>query len=107
MKTIGIFKSNCPEGWTRLSEWDGKFMRGYASYGDTGGTTQHFHTVNYPSKTTGEGTDRAVIYTGVNSPRRFYVPVEHTHLVDVSEGVSGNANNIPPCIDVVFCYSET
>ncbi|NIM11522.1 MAG: hypothetical protein GTO45_16500 [Candidatus Aminicenantes bacterium] len=106
MKTIGIFKSNCPPGWTRLSAWDGKFLRGSPTYGGTGGDSQHYHTVNYPATTTTQVAANAKPLTGINSPPRYYVPHTHIHTLDIAEGNSSYAEYIPLCIDVVFCYLE-
>jgi hypothetical protein len=40
---IGMFDASCPSGWTRVSAWDAKFIRGAASYGGTGGSDTHTH----------------------------------------------------------------
>jgi hypothetical protein len=106
MKTIGIFKSSCPDGWTRISAWDGLFLRGGSTYGATGGNDEHNHTVGYPSTTSSQVSANAKPLEGENSPRRYYVPSTHTHVLEVPEGVSSDVDNTPPCIDVVFCYME-
>jgi len=42
--TIGIFDAACPGGWTRVSAWDGKFLRGSAMYNaSAGGAASHTH----------------------------------------------------------------
>jgi len=41
---IAIFDAACPTGWTRVSAWDSKMIRGAASYGATGGADTHTHT---------------------------------------------------------------
>ena len=43
---IAIFVAACPTGWTRVSAWDGKYLRGAASYGGAGGAATHDHTVS-------------------------------------------------------------
>jgi len=106
MKTIGIFKSACPQGWVRLTAWDGKFIRGNAAYGQYGGAAQHSHTVSYPSTVSGASTPESSPLEGVNYPRRYYVPAGHTHTLVVPQGNSSEQTNIPQCIDVVFCYVE-
>ncbi|MCP5103806.1 MAG: hypothetical protein GY950_10530 [bacterium] len=106
MKAIGIFKSACPAGWTRIDSWNGLFLRGWSTYGGTGGAAQHTHSVNYPSTVTGTGVVSARPVPGVNSPRRYYVPPSHTHTMDIPSGDSVSASNTPGCIDVVFCSFE-
>lgn len=44
-KFIGAFNASCPSGWTRVSAFDGKFLVGKATYGGTGGTTTHTHSI--------------------------------------------------------------
>ncbi len=34
----------CPTGWTRVAAFDGKFVRGAASYGGSGGAATHSHS---------------------------------------------------------------
>jgi len=41
---IAIFDAACPTGWTRVSAWDSKMIRGAASYGATGGADTHTHS---------------------------------------------------------------
>jgi hypothetical protein len=48
-----MFNSATPTGWTRFSDLDDKFPRGYATYAGTGGDTMHNHTA-----TTGYTTDQ-------------------------------------------------
>jgi hypothetical protein len=43
---IMMFAGNCPAGWMRFMELDGRFPKGGPSYGETGGSTSHIHTVN-------------------------------------------------------------
>jgi len=41
---IAIFDTSCPSGWTRFSALDGRYPRGAASYGSTGGSGSHSHS---------------------------------------------------------------
>jgi len=41
---IAIFDAACPAGWTRVTAWDGKMIRGAAAYGATGGADTHTHS---------------------------------------------------------------
>lgn len=43
-KMIAVFNVACPSGWTRVSAWDDKFIRGATTYGGTGGSSgTHTH----------------------------------------------------------------
>jgi len=41
---IMAFDTACPSGWTRVSAFDGLYLRGASSYGGTGGGTAHTHS---------------------------------------------------------------
>src|SRR3990170_157745 len=44
-KMVVVFNVSCPAGWTRVSAWDDKFLRGASSYGGTGGSSgTHTHS---------------------------------------------------------------
>jgi hypothetical protein len=53
---IAIFDTSCPSGWTRFSALDNRFIRGAASYGATGGSNTHSHTVDGPTNSAGSHT---------------------------------------------------
>jgi hypothetical protein len=46
---ILIADANCPSGWTRVSAFDGLFVRGASSYGGTGGGGTHTHSHTHTS----------------------------------------------------------
>jgi hypothetical protein len=41
---IAIFDAACPTGWTRVSAWDSKMIRGASTYGGLGGADTHTHS---------------------------------------------------------------
>jgi hypothetical protein len=43
---IMMFAAACPSGWTRFTNLDNKFAMGSDTYGVTGGTTTHVHTIS-------------------------------------------------------------
>src|SRR3990170_1853164 len=44
-KMVVVFNVSCPTGWTRVTAWDDKFIRGASSYGGTGGSSgTHTHS---------------------------------------------------------------
>ncbi len=57
-KLVAIFNDTCPTGWTRVTAWDDKFIRGAATYGGTGGSSStHTHTCDaVVAHTHGAGT---------------------------------------------------
>jgi len=58
---IAIFQTVCPSGWTRVTAYDTRFLRGAAVHGGVGGATNHAHTV--ASHTHGAGTFDAPAHT--------------------------------------------
>lgn len=122
---IAIFDTTCPAGWTRVSAFDGKTLKGASSYGGTGGSATHSHTVDIQSQTTGSTSIRLYCNfttTGNVGARDVYddprVPVantvhyhyvqgytdydSHSHSFDVY-GSTWTASSWPPYIEVVFC----
>jgi len=56
---IALFDVACPSGWTRFAALDGRFPRGAASYGGSGGADTHTHAAGSyvgPSHTHAAGT---------------------------------------------------
>jgi hypothetical protein len=77
--TIMIFTGACPADWTRLGGLpDGRFLRGSAAYGATGGSTTHAHTNthNHPL------TPIPVTPTGWAGNHFHTVDIEHNHWFD-------------------------
>ncbi len=106
MKTIGIFKSNCPNGWSPLTAWNGKFLQGATSYGDTGGTDTHYHSINMPSQLS-FGTNSPTEHPGnQNYGAEYFAHNWHEHTMDPASANTSTDNHLPEYIDVVFCYME-
>jgi len=68
---IGMFDAACPAGWTQVTAWNNKMIRGAASYGGTGGADTHTH--GGPSHTHG-----IVAHTHAASSHTHTGP-SHTH----------------------------
>jgi hypothetical protein len=109
MKIIGIFKGDCPTGWTKFDDWDGYFIRGRdASYlGTTAGTTTHNHSVDLASCVTSGGSH----YSGVDRQEQVVKwlggsILTHTHTVNPASFTMGSASTFPSYITVVFCSKE-
>jgi len=105
---IAIFDTSCPSGWTRVSAFDGKFLRGASSYGGTGGADTHTHTV--ASHTHTSPNHAHSLSTGaVASGTGAYGVTSSTTASDAS-GTTGAASpatnagsSLPSYIEVVFC----
>ena len=91
--------TSCPTGWTRKTEYDGKYVYGAATYGTSGGDATHNNGT--PSCTTG-GPSPANQYTDSDSGGATASPT-HTHtgaMVSVD-----NITNAPPYLDMVYCVN--
>jgi hypothetical protein len=113
--------STCPDGYTRVSELDGRFIRGASSYGETGGSDRHRHggsigsvgdhrhrysgtTSSWVSNEdhfrTGDddGADdpHYHTYSGTTDPAG-----SHSHSLSIDD-----ANNVPRYMNVVFCKRD-
>ncbi len=106
MKTIGIFKTNCPTGWTRLSSWDGKFLQGASTYGATGGTETHLHAINLPNQHMSFTHASLVNLGNQNYGPEYIAHFYHGHDVNPASANTDTVNHLPEYIDVVYCYLE-
>jgi hypothetical protein len=108
MKTIGIFKTGCPSGWTRLSAWDDKFLQGAAAYNETGGgAATHTHYINMPSKTNFYGSNSTDKHPGNQRyGPEYFAHYGHSHTLDPPSANTSTEASLPEHIDVVFCYKE-
>jgi len=89
---IVMFDVACPAGWTRFVPLDGRYPRGAAAYGATGGATTHSHTsgtLAVASHTHSAGSYEAAAHThgGVTGS----TSVAHTHTF-TDTVTSGNNN---------------
>jgi len=86
---IAMFDTACPSGWTRFSALDSKFPRGASSYGATGGSATHTHTVvmlNHPSQSSENNQGG---YPARNGTR-----------------TSDASSSLPPYLQVVWCKKD-
>ena len=90
--------SSCPSGWSRFTALDGRFPRGAATYGATGGSSTHSHTY---SGTTSRAhfTDEAY----ARSAQCCTYPQFHDH--DYS-GTTSSSDHLPPYLDIIFCQKN-
>lgn len=119
---IAIFDAACPTGWTRVSAFDGLFLRGAASYGGTGGADTHTHTGSSHQHKMGIGNMNAPIdcigwdESGEYGTSGTFTPTRRigTSTLDSTEtadfltsaagtGDTGSASSLPSYIEVIFC----
>jgi hypothetical protein len=81
---IGMFDVACPSGWTRVSAWDNKFIRGAATYGGTGGSATHTHSG--PSH-----THNTTDHTHIDATHSHTSP-SHTHLGPSHDHFAGHSH---------------
>lgn len=100
---IAMFDTTCPSGWTRETAFDGKFIRGAASYGATGGTASHSHSYEIPNtySSTHSATEMVRDHTDVIMPEQH-----HDHRFTAYNSTSETAETYPEYITVVFCRKD-
>lgn len=96
---VSMWTEDVPAGWINVSSdetapFSGRFVKGAASYGVTGGSLTHSHS------------DTAGVVTSIaNTPEdgqsgAFGASVNHTHIVDVTD--FSDEDHLPPYLTVVF-----
>lgn len=102
---ILAFDATCPSGWTRVSAFDGLYLRGASTYGGTGGGSSHSHDGwNFTTRSidinditsagyalSGSGD---YIYDGISAGSTTFYPVEADFAA---------ATFTPLYVDVIFC----
>lgn len=103
---IAIFDAACPDGWTRVSAFDSKFLRGYATYGVVGGSVQHRHSHDHPQDSVDQCGDYMEVESGFGEE---VAGPAHDHTFNLaamqSSYATGN-DHLPPYINVVFCKKD-
>ncbi len=61
---IAMFDGECPSGWTRYQNLDGRFPRGAIQAGDIGGDDGHSHTFDITARTSKDGTHLHMLAAG-------------------------------------------
>jgi len=99
---IMMSTSTCPAGWTRFSALDNAFPMGGASYGATGGSATHSHTLVEDPSGQGAGSPNAV---GVNTPGGQLGSYQggSGFTVYTTKDVTTSASNLPPYLTMIYC----
>jgi len=92
---IALSDTTCAAGWARDTAFDSKFPRGAATYGGTGGSSTHTHSVNSGS-TSSTGATLADVSDGSVTPSQ----ATHSHSYS---GTCTTDDNTPPYLDMIFC----
>jgi hypothetical protein len=94
---IAMFDGACPSGWTEVTAFRNRFVRGHdgdSSYGETGGSDTHDHS--YSGTTGGPSDEECHKYSLICELS------SNTHTHDYS-GTTDTSSNIPAFREVVFC----
>ena len=101
---IAMFKTECPQGWSRVPELDQKFVRGGTPTdfpNDAGGYETHFHTFHgqwtAPAHNLGN-VAHELCRTGCDTRDG------HNHSLD--SVVSDSESSLPPYVTVYFCEKQ-
>jgi len=92
--------TSCPDGWTRASDLDGKFLYGSDTYGNTGGADSHSHG-NVSTTSTSISTSEIA---GSSSSGTSGTTTSHTH-TGLQASVSSN-DSLPPYLETILCYKN-
>ena len=97
--TITMTNVTPPLGWTRFSALDSSYPYGSTTYGTTGGSTTHTHTVSL-----GTSGPSASVGCGTAVPRTTRDDDAHTH--SISSSINAFSND-PPYIETLFIQKKT
>lgn len=120
---IMMFKSSCPSGWKRVSELDGKFLTGGASYNSAAGganthshsTPSHNHTLDSAIVSGVDPNPASGVYIGENNgylrQKAYYFPVKDGSVLKTSTTFSGagstdSVDSRPPFATIILCEKE-
>jgi len=93
---IMMYSDTCPTGWTRVSAFDGKFIKGKSAYGGTGGAATHTHT------DTGTTGNSATSNYRIGDDSQT-VGNTHNHSFSFT---TGNGDNEPAYVEIIFCKKD-
>ncbi|MEM7826879.1 MAG: DUF2341 domain-containing protein [Candidatus Aenigmatarchaeota archaeon] len=100
-KALLLSNFGCPSGWTRNSDFDGRFIRGSGTYGAFGGSETHSHImsgITSTSSSIASTKDSGTSYYAFSFPDPMHV---HNYNVTTS-----SESNIPPYLTLILCSSS-
>lgn len=92
--------ASCPSGWTRNSDFDGKFIYGSTTYGTTGGADNHNHGGSLTVTSGGPSATVAPRNPGAGGMSASSSNHTHTAAIPIS-----STTVIPPYLTMIFCKS--
>ncbi|HNW23537.1 MAG TPA: DUF2341 domain-containing protein [Candidatus Dojkabacteria bacterium] len=98
---ITMSNATPPLGWTRYSALDSNFTYGSTTYGSTGGTPTHTHSVpalSFPATTN-------TVQGSISTPRTSLPRENHTHTTAAM--TSTEYSNTPPYVSTLFIQKKT
>jgi hypothetical protein len=97
---VAMFPSACPGGWTPFAPLNdaGAFPRGGATYGATGGSATHSHSLGLPTHVE-NGDWLFGNPQGSGSHPANFALADHVHSVSTE-------SNLPPFVTMVFCEKQ-
>ena len=107
---VAIFTTSCPAGWTRYEGLDGLFPMGGPTFGPTGGSVTHSHSISVDGSHNHGGMTGFETAPG-DSRGDNGAPVarnHHQHPISTDGahnhgGATGAASSLPPYLQVVYC----
>jgi hypothetical protein len=102
---IAMFVTDCPAGWTRFTALDNAFPMGGSSYGATGGSASHNHTLLEGPQ---QGMDSPSL-VGVSShggTMGAYPWGSSNYGMNPTQDTTTTSSNLPPYVTVVWCQKS-
>lgn len=96
---IQRFLNLCPPGWTRVSSIDNRFVIGGLTYGVTGGSSTHTHTVVF-SQANAPGATSEYVNSGGSQGVSV---LNHNHIIPEVTVITEPGSSLPNYKTVVFC----
>ncbi len=93
---IAMFDTSCPSGWSRFTALDGRIPYGSSSYGSTGGSSSHTHTLTV-------GGSCSALSVGTCGQGGGYIPAGGGTALYVAPQTADTQSNLPPYLTVVWC----
>jgi hypothetical protein len=101
---ILAFKDTCPTGWSSVSAFTDKFLKGAATYGATGGGGGHNHSFDPGVTTSGAYVSSLELNDSLEADS--VARGNHTHSINRPLATSATSTTVPPWLGVIFCKKD-
>jgi hypothetical protein len=102
---IAMFAGSCPTGWTRFAALDGLFPMGGATYGATGGSATHSHSLLIYGTAAGSNGGAIGTTQGQGTALQYFAGGSSVG-IDLRSADTNPQSNLPPYRSVVFCQKQ-